>query len=265
MTGESLYRYFQDSRNKMRSILVPLLPPEFMTMKSGRGFHETCKEVIIKEFRRDRVRGTNYREGVTCEEADQMLPPMFWQYKGQPWIYFLCVQIFRRHPQLAPNVAEVLDDISNVPMSRAATKRKAQIDKYNKNKLRMMLQTPAPRDPGAISAASGKEPAKEVETINQKHATWAKVHMAKAMEENANVARKLGELQALKESLAILETIRHVIGEEEYKTRVKDFVSSIPNPKSFAKECVVICIGDDNLENDTATTGIVDPIDYEND
>lgn len=254
MTGESLYRYFQDSRNKMRSILVPLLPPEFMTMKSGRGFHETCKEVIIKEFRRDRIRGTNCREGVTHEEADQMLPPMYWQYKGQPWTYFLCVQIFRRHPQLAPNVADVLDDISNVPMSRAATKRKAQMERYNKSKLQMIAAAPAV----SVPAAAVRQEPTEVETITQKHTTWAKVHMAKAMEENANVTRKLGEIEALEKTLAILEKNRHVIGDAEYDARVRDILFSLPNPKSFAKECVVICIGDgdDNLGNDLGTTSV---------
>jgi hypothetical protein len=52
MTGEPLYaeRYFQDSRNKMRSLVVPLLPQEFMTMKSGRGFHETCNNIIVAQY-----------------------------------------------------------------------------------------------------------------------------------------------------------------------------------------------------------------------
>ncbi len=49
MTGNQLYQYFQDSQ-KMRSLLVPLLQQEFVTMKPGRGFHQTCTEMIVDQF-----------------------------------------------------------------------------------------------------------------------------------------------------------------------------------------------------------------------
>lgn len=257
MSADSLYRYFQDSRNKMRSLLVPLLPPEFMTMKSGRGFHETCKDVVIKEFRKECVS----REGITREEADQKLPAMFWQYKGQPWVFFLCVQIFRRHPQLAPNVSEVLQDIANVPESRAAMKRKAQIDRYNKSKKAVKMVQQQQQE--ATTLQQHAVAMTDVEATNQRHATWAKVHMAKAMEENANVARKLGEIEAVAKSLSILAKIRDVLGEEVYASRVKDIVASIPHPKSFAKECVVVCIDDEekyDKDDDASKEDDVDSI-----
>ena len=43
MTGNAIYRSFQESRKKMRMIIIPLLPATFTTMKSGKAFHETCK------------------------------------------------------------------------------------------------------------------------------------------------------------------------------------------------------------------------------
>ena len=52
----------------MRSMIVPLLPKSFRCMKSGRGFHETCQAVIVKEFRREVVA----KKKKTVAEADQM-------------------------------------------------------------------------------------------------------------------------------------------------------------------------------------------------
>ena len=103
MSGEPLYWYFpQDSWNKrMRSLLVSLLPKDFMTKKSGRGFHETCHNIVVAQFRKEYVNGTNFRLVVT--EADQMIPPPFWEYKKPPGTFFLC-EDFRRHQELAPKL-----------------------------------------------------------------------------------------------------------------------------------------------------------------
>lgn len=83
---------------------------------------------------------------------------------------------------------------------------------------------------------------------NQKKALWAKVVMAKAMAESANVTRKLGEIDAHKRNLNLLERYRHdVIGENVYNARVLELLTSMPSPKSFADNCAVICIdGDDD-------------------
>lgn len=241
ISGELLYCYFQDSRSKMQSHLVPLLPKEFMTMKSGRGYHETCHNVIVANFCKEYVQGTNNRLAMmTQSEADQLTPPQFWEYKKPPWTFFLCVKIFRRHPQLAPNVVEVLDDVANRPVTEAGTKRKAQIaayEKRNKENKQMMIK---------------QEQGNAVDNIliaqNQKKALWAKVVMAKAMAESANVTRKLGEIDAHKRNLNLLERYRHdVIGENVYNARVLELLTSMPSPKSFADNCAVICIdGDDD-------------------
>ena len=64
----------------MRSLVVPLLPQCFMTMKSGQGFHETCQAVIVKEFRCELVA----KNKKTATEADQMIPPPYWEYICSP-------------------------------------------------------------------------------------------------------------------------------------------------------------------------------------
>lgn len=41
MTSETLYRYYLDSRSKMRCAVIPLSPVNFVSMTSGKGFHDT--------------------------------------------------------------------------------------------------------------------------------------------------------------------------------------------------------------------------------
>ncbi len=128
MSGEPLFQYFQDSRNKMRSFLVPLLPKDFMAMKSWRGFHKTCHYIVVAQFWKEYVTGASFRLAMSQAEADQMIPPPFWEYRKQAALDpFPVCQEFRRHLQLAPNVVEVLNDIANRPGSRADMKRKAHV------------------------------------------------------------------------------------------------------------------------------------------
>ena len=248
LTGEPLYRYFQDSRNKMRSLVVPLLPQEFMTMKSGRGFHETCNNIIVAQYRKDLLVAAGTKPGMTVEEAEQKLPPMFWEYRKSPWMLFLCVKIFRRNPHLAPNVVEVLGDISNRTQSRASLKRKAQAEKYQK----MRQQNICVKKEVVVVDLTTAAATAAANNRNTKQVIWAKVHMAKAMQESANVARRLGEIEATDKSLGILDRMRPIIGEEAYMERVKLLFASIPLPTSFAKDCEVICVdaGDSEQEED---------------
>ncbi len=115
MSDEPLYWYFQVSQNKMRSLLVPLFPKDFMKMKSGRGFHETCHNIVVAQFWKEYVNRTNVRLAMSQAEADQMILPSFWDFKKPPWTSFLCVKSFRRHPHLAFNVVEILNDIAYQP------------------------------------------------------------------------------------------------------------------------------------------------------
>ena len=66
----------------------------------------------------------------TVAEADQMIPPPYWEYRRSPRMFLLCVKIFRKNIHLAPNVTEVLKDIANTVDSRATVKRKAQNDRF---------------------------------------------------------------------------------------------------------------------------------------
>ena len=45
MPAHSLYRYYHDSRASVRNQVLPFFPKELVTMKRGRGFHETCNDV----------------------------------------------------------------------------------------------------------------------------------------------------------------------------------------------------------------------------
>ena len=130
MTGDALYRYFLDSRNAMRSLILPLFPTDFNKLKSGRGFHESVNAAFIKMYRKELTSRTKDR--MTIEQADQELPPMYWEYKKKPWYFGLATIMYRRDPQLAPNVNAVAEDANNLPVSRAALKRKLQYKSHGK-------------------------------------------------------------------------------------------------------------------------------------
>ena len=169
ITGEALYRNFQDSRNKMRSLIVPLLPKSFMCMKSGQGFHETCQAVIVKEFRREVVA----KKKKTVAEADQMLPPPYWEYRRSPWMFLLCVKIFRKNIHLAPNVTEVLNDVANTVDSRAAVKRKAQNERFKKTGDNNHKVVVIKNEFGGGSSTLVRRGQESATTRAQKHHFWA--------------------------------------------------------------------------------------------
>jgi hypothetical protein len=52
---------------------MPFFPKDMITMKSGRGFHESCNNVFVKAYREGLVKAKKYSK----EEADQRLPPPF--------------------------------------------------------------------------------------------------------------------------------------------------------------------------------------------
>ena len=47
MTAHALFRNYNDCRSKMRSVIIPLLPANYATMKSGDGFHETFTQILL--------------------------------------------------------------------------------------------------------------------------------------------------------------------------------------------------------------------------
>jgi hypothetical protein len=283
MTGDSILRNFGDYRKKMRSLIIPAAGSTFVTMKSGKGFHETCNDFIVTVFRRDIAKGTPTKPGIPWTEAEQMLPPASWEYKKVPWVCFLCVKIFRKHIQLAPDVAAVMNDISNKTESRDSIKRKAReavtLEAYSTKKLpptrrsttsvilnkkktvSILIKKEEKEDNGRVHIKKEKGVAGRNDGIgkshsarlecrdvakNRKHVVWSKVHMAKAMEQSANANNKLAELDAIEKSLSLLDKMRKVMGEVAYIARVRDLATSMPDTSSFARDCEVICIGDDN-------------------
>ncbi|KAI2512245.1 hypothetical protein MHU86_2121 [Fragilaria crotonensis] len=292
MTGDALYRNFQESRKKMRMIIIPLLPASFTTMKSGKGFHETCNDLVVTLFRREVHKGTVAKPGIPWSDAEQLLPPHMWEYKKPPWSFLLCVKIFRKHIQLAPNVADVMDDVTNIVESRDIVKRNAQVAAYRTtqhkkkrantavNSSRIKKEFPDDEDdnrfvcPSDSASSSTVMPSKSFTVAvrseaviaaetDRKHNAWAKVHMAKAIEENANVAKKMAEFDAIEKKLMLLERFRGVMEDAEYNARVKEVLDTMPETKLFAKQCEVVCIGEESphdnpakesLRNTVATT-----------
>ena len=80
--------------------------------------------MLIKEFRKKLA--LNSKLSLTPQEIEDELQHQFWKYKKSPCYLTLTVIIFRRDPQLTPNVIEVLGDASNNPLSQAARKREDQ-------------------------------------------------------------------------------------------------------------------------------------------
>ena len=118
VSAEHLYRYYLDSRLKMRNLIIPFFPKNLVTMKSGKGFHESCNEVYVKAYRQEMTKSTHRgAPRYTPLQVDSMFPPPMWEYTKMPWFLGLAVKIFRRDPQLAPNVADVLGDVNNLPVS----------------------------------------------------------------------------------------------------------------------------------------------------
>jgi hypothetical protein len=100
---------------------LPFFPKDLVSMKGGHGFHETCNEAYINAYR------NGLMKKYTKEEADQMVPPPLWEYTRAPWYVGLLIKIFRRDPQLALQVADVMNDKTNLPISRAEIKRQKQV------------------------------------------------------------------------------------------------------------------------------------------
>ena len=96
----------------------------------GKGFHDTCNDMLIKEFRKELT--LNSKLSVIPQKIENKLPPQFWEYKS-PWYLTLTIKKFRRDPQLTPNVVEVLGDASNIPLSRAPA-RKCEDQKLRQQK-----------------------------------------------------------------------------------------------------------------------------------
>jgi hypothetical protein len=228
MTGDALYRYYLDSRSMMRSTIIPLFPTDFNSMKSGRGFHESVNAAFTKVYRKELT--TRVKDRMTQEEADQETPPMFWEYKKKPWYFGLAVKVYRRDLQLAPNTNDVADDPSNIPVSRAALKRKMQYKTHGVKQNTDMA--------GKHSVLV--RPAEEVidvdaeEEREQKRIRKNTMLVANVMTSNLTI--RMGQMKELKEGWDFLDRMRVIIGEEEYATRAKKLLACMPDPETYTTE-----------------------------
>jgi hypothetical protein len=97
MPTHSLYRYYRDSRAKIRNQVLPYFPRNLVTMKSGRGFHESCNEVYVKAYREE-MPIAKLRNGTLKYAEDELvnlLPaPQHWEFTKSPWYFGLLVKIF---------------------------------------------------------------------------------------------------------------------------------------------------------------------------
>lgn len=260
LTAESLYRYYLDSRSRMRNQMLPLFPKDFVTMKSGRGFHESCNDVYVKAYRDEMSktkRGTALK--YTKTEIEAMLPPHLWEFSKSPWLFGLAIKIFRRDPQLAPNVADVLSDIANLPVSRAELKREKQHGFTSGTKDK---QTSAK----IANPATSMGGTTTIDATTTKKLLWAKVIASKAQGENTNIAKRMGKMEELEKGLALLEKIRKVIGEESYTEKVQSVLAGFPVFNTFDACVDIIDVdADDCVDNEEVEEVDPSPLNGESD
>ena len=179
MTALALYRYYQDTRSKVRNQVLPFFPKDLVSMKSGRGFHESCNEVFIKAYRDGLVKK------YTKEEADRMLPPPLREYTRAPWYFSLLVKKNCRDPQLvALYVADVMHDETNLPISRAEIERQKQVGIAAAGVQIPIVSTsivPTARVAVASDSSSvgGISCVKVVPSVQQMQLLWAKITASK--------------------------------------------------------------------------------------
>jgi hypothetical protein len=267
ITGLSLYRYYLDSRAKMRNHLIPLFPKDLVSMKSGKGFHESCNDVFVKAFRDEQSllkvkRGKEYIPKYTKAEIDALVPPYMWEYSKSPWFLGLCIKIFRRNPHLAPDVAKVMKDVTNVAVSRAAaSSTKAAMTRTKQHhhdqapitngSNAASLSTPA-SGWSAVGTSVGPTPsttAGVVENATTKKLLWAKVLISKSQAENTNIAKRMGKMEELEKAMILLDKMRPVIGEEQYFANVRSVLAAFPVFATFDAKVDVIDLSTDDDDN----------------
>ncbi len=249
MPAHSVYRYYLDSRAKVRNQIHPFFPRDFVTMKSGRGFHETCNQVYVKAFRLE-MSTTKLRNGAfkyTKDEVDDMLPPQHWEFTKSPWLYGLMVKIYRRDPQLALDVSDVMKDCSNAPVSRAVLRRKSQHRARQYNADTAPSESAGTVDSSDLTSSPGEEIAvmhhPAPTSAHQDKLLWAKVTAAKAHAEATNIAKRMGKMEELEKPMALLDMMKGIIGEEKYASQVCSIFAAMPNFQSFDTALDIFHVG----------------------
>jgi hypothetical protein len=238
-------------------------------MRSGRGFHNSCNNVYVKAFCDEmanmRVSSKNGALKYTSEEVGDMSLPLHWEFTKSPWYFGLLVKIFRRDPQLALHVADVITDKNNLPVSRAAMRRERQQAALQE---RNNPKTPSPPTDSSVLTTSSSgvlvpdmnlTPSANVSIatsarmptsyIYQEKLLRAKMMASKAHAESTNIAKRMGKLEELKQGMALLKEMRSVIGEATYANGVCSLHAALPNFDTFNAAVDII-----DVDNNTAPT-----------
>ena len=258
MPAHSLYRYYHDTRAKVRNQVLPYFPRSLVTMKSGKGFHDSCNDVYIKAYREE-MAVAKHRNGdlkYTPEEVADLLPPLHWEFTKSPWYFGLLVKIFRRDPQLALHVADVMNDsTSNKPTSRAALRRQKQESSRQRATATAVVNEPSSSSGGdACSVLTSSDTSAHTtrsKERNEEKQLWAKVMASKAYAENINIAKRMGKMEELEKGMSLLERMKPVIGDDKFASKVCSVFAALPDFESFDDAVNVV----DLVETETEEEG----------
>lgn len=252
MPAHSLWRYYYDSRAKIRRDVQHYFPKELMTMKSGRGFHETWNEVYVKAYRLEMGKCKINKGGApkyTAEEIEEMYPPHHWEYTKSPWHFGLLIKIFRRDPQLALHVASVMSDPDNVPVSRAELRRQKQVRAREKQNHANKENSGPPRSiniadaktssswscSSTSSGRGGQSAAANVsggsqfsDSAEEKRVNDARILISTTNANQHMLNRRMGKLEEIERSMAALEKMKAYIPEEMYAAKMRSAFASLP-------------------------------------
>ena len=253
MPAYSLWRYYYDSRAKIRRDLLQYYPKDLVTLKSGRGFHESCHQVYVKAYRLEmgkaKVKGGAPK--YTAEEIEEMHPPHHWEYTKSPWHFGLLIKIFRRDPQLALHVASVMSDPVNAPVSRAELRRQKQVMAQQKQKGTSNKENRGPpssinignaRTSSSFSTSSstsarggptfaanvsgGSEFAEDSE--ESKRVNDARILISNTHANQHLLNRRIGKMDEIERSLAALEKMQLFVSEAAYAAKMRSAFASLP-------------------------------------
>ncbi|KAI2502809.1 hypothetical protein MHU86_11633 [Fragilaria crotonensis] len=257
MPAHSLWRYYYDSRAKIRREVLQYFPKDLVTMKSGRGFHESCNDVYVKAYRSEmgRCKTRGGAPKYTAEEIEEMHPPHHWEYTKSPWHFGLLVKDFRRDPQLALHVASVMSDPANTPASRAELRHQKQVSllkkKRDKNKenrgpprsinisnatktsssLSCLSTSSVGRGGGLKAAANvsgGSEFADSAAEEEEKRVNDAKILISTTHANQHLLNRRMGKLDEIERTMAALEKMKPYIPAHLYAEKMRSAFASLP-------------------------------------
>ena len=85
----------------------------------------------------------------------------------------------------------------------------------------------------------------------QKKLLWAKMTSTKIQAQNSNIAKRMGKIEKLEKGMALLNAMRHIIGETEYGKRVQHVLAAFPSFDTYdatVNASIVIDLVDDEEE-----------------